>query len=133
MSPPDCFIIPCTVERPSPLPLPTSLGSKERLEDTRYGFGIDPVPRISHSHFNETALRNIQMRRDIVAVKNLVTSFDGQGAALRHGVTGIHHQVHNYLFELPGIRPYISEFGIENGSEIDAFHELFVLASARYS
>ena len=54
----------------------------------------------------------------VCLIQQYVGGFDRQVAALRHGFTGVHSEIHEDLLDLAGINFHEAERGLEGGLEL---------------
>src|SRR5450432_3830116 len=77
---------------------------EERFENVRLCFLIHTAAGIAHREHHIAAGNHHAVLPRIGVVEFDVPGFNEQSPARRHGISGIHRQVHDHLFDLPGIR-----------------------------
>lgn len=106
-------MMPKTMAKPSPVPLPTALVVKK-----------DQKSLAAHSLNAGTAVLN----RQTDLARGRYQRGDAQRAALGHGIPGIDNEVHQHLFQADGFAPNPGKSGIEVKIQADAATQGFVPA-----
>jgi hypothetical protein len=86
--------------RPSPVPLPTSLVVKKRLEDARQHIGRDAGAGVADLDHRVVAGRQLGVTGDVIGVEVTVCRRDHQAPAARHRVAGVGGEVDEAGLEL---------------------------------
>src|SRR5258708_1003178 len=79
------------------------LSGEERLEDLRFSLRVHAGTGVTDSEHHVTSGCHAFMIAAVASVQIDVGGFEDQFAAVRHGVAGVDHQVHNDLFDLARI------------------------------
>ena len=107
------------MESPSPVPRPNTLGGEEGFEQPRLRSFVHAAAVIAHRDLRVRSRLHRQVAPRVALVQLYVGRFNGQRAALRHGVARIHHQVHQHLFDLSRIRAHHSQVRPQRQLQID--------------
>ncbi len=91
--------------KPEPGPLIRPFGGKERLEHSIHKAGLDPLPGVGKRQNDIVARLQIQsLPGDLILVDAGVRRLDGQTAAVRHGVPGIHGEIQQCALQGAAVR-----------------------------
>src|SRR5664279_6188808 len=79
------------------------LGGEERFEDPRLGFVVHARARVGHLDL-DVGTRTKWREFDRLRLDHYIAGGNPNSAAQPHGVSGIHHQIQDYLLQLAAIR-----------------------------
>ena len=79
------------------------LRREERLEGMVEHFGRHPVTGIGHANDDVLARGKLRNGADILLVDKHIGGFNGELAAIRHGVARVDSQIHQRRFEVIGV------------------------------
>ena len=91
---------------------------EEWLENARLGFFVHARARVTDGQQDVAPRPDLRVALCIRLVEIDRRRLDGQLAALRHGVTGVHRQVHDDLFDLARIDFHMPKVRVENGFQV---------------
>ena len=103
MWPPLCFTIPWTVARPSPVPFPRSLVVKKGSKRCAIASGDIPIAGVPQERRTHCPRRRSGSRADSSSWTSAFRVSTVRDPAARHGVPGVHGEVHEDLLDLPGV------------------------------
>ncbi len=83
---------------------------EERLEDVGLHFRVHADAGVAHGHRHVAARRKVMLGR-ISLREGHVGRFNGQRAAVRHGVSGVQGKVHDRAADFAGVGPHLPEGG----------------------
>ena len=104
-----------------PRSLASFLGCEERLEDARLSLGIHAEASVRDRKPDERAGGHLRVQASEGTVHFHICGLNGQSSAVWHGVTGVHRQIDDHLFDLPLICLDLPELQIKIGDQVDIF------------
>ena len=93
--------------------LATLLGREERLEGVVHHFRRHAHARVRNPQGHVRSFDRADVASSERAVEVQVDGFDGQGAAVGHGVCGVDREIQDHLLELRTVDPCQAEIGFE--------------------
>src|SRR5260370_16458160 len=96
-----------------------TFGGKERLEDMRNGLRTHAGPRVCDRKHHVTSWLRTWMFARVRLVQFYVGGLDLEFSARRHGIPGIHSQIHDDLLDLALVGFDISKLLIQRQGNVD--------------
>ena len=99
------------------------LGGEERFEEPRARLLVHAAAGVGHRqrHVRPWFHPRVLARVHIIHIE--VGSLDGELPAVRHGVAGVHREIHHHLLDLPGIGHYLAQIHGKRDHELDVLAE----------
>ena len=98
-----------------------SFRGEERLEDLRLRFCIHAQTSVTNGQHHELTGFHGRMHAGIAVVERDVAGFDGELAALGHGISRVDREIHDDLPDLAGIGLHGAEIRSRNHGQINVF------------
>src|SRR6266481_302939 len=98
-----------------------ALGGKELLEDMRDGLSAHARARVRDRKHHVTSRLRTGMFACVRMVQFYVGGLDLEFPARRHGIPGIHSQIHDHLLDLALVGFNISKLRIQSQGNVDIF------------
>ncbi len=94
-------------------------GGEKWLEDARLSGGVHADAGVADGEHHVGARVNDGVLRGVIAIELHVGSFDGQAAAVGHGVARVDYEVQGDLLDLAGVGFHAAEIGAGQKREFD--------------
>ena len=96
-------------------------GGEKWFENSGLRFLVHAHSGVAHGEHDVVARTDKGLSAAMIFIDHDIFRLHGQFSAIGHCVFSVDHEVHQYLFELPGIGARVRRLGRQSGMELDIF------------